>query len=369
MRRYVDQMGGVFSGMIAAWTIVMFTAGPTSAQRPNGQRKQTSPKATQVAPGETPELKRGKALINVTAYQLTQKKNMTLADYTKVIDVCAQGMAIGVDKATGDYAVNLMAWAHNKRGEIYAARSARITDRTKRTDLDNRSMSEFETAIQLNKNNWRAYHNRGVSLARLQDYDGALVDFNKAIKLQPRYPNAFFNRGECRYAKGEYTLAIGDYSKALRLNPRDAAAFNSRGHARYRIGNIGDALADYNQAVRFDPKNEAAYANRGDIYNDQGLYGKAAADFRKAIQLNPNFGRAYKSAAWLMATCPDKRYRDAKKAIAAATKAIDLDGADSHRYLDSLGGRLCQRPTIRRRQRSHQTSVEARQEPPGQKFA
>jgi tetratricopeptide (TPR) repeat protein len=42
------------------------------------------------------------------------------------------------------------------------------------------------------------------------------------------------------------------------------------------------------------------------------------------------------SAAWLMATCPDERFRDNDRAVAAAKKAIELDGGEDYRYLDTL---------------------------------
>jgi tetratricopeptide (TPR) repeat protein len=175
-----------------------------------------------------------------------------------------------------------------------------------------------------------------VSLAQMREYDQAIADFNRALDLNPNYANAWFNRGELRYAKGNYTEAIDDYNQALRLNPRDAAAYNSRGHARYRIGQFREALDDYNQSVQFDSKNAAAFTNRGDAYMDQGQYERAATDYRTAIQLDSKYGRAYQSAAWLMATCPDERFRDTKKAIEAAEKALQLDGADDYHYLDSL---------------------------------
>ena len=51
---------------------------------------------------------------------------------------------------------------------------------------------------------------------------------------------------------------------------------------------------------------------------------------------NEELGRAYQSIAWLMATCPDAQFRDAKRAVAAAEKAIRLDGDGDHRYVETL---------------------------------
>ncbi len=62
----------------------------------------------------------------------------------------------------------------------------------------------------------------------------------------------------------------------------------------------------------------------------------AANDYRQAIRLDRAFGRAFQSAAWLMATCPDAEFRNPELAVRAAQKAIELDGQRDYIYLDTL---------------------------------
>ncbi len=45
---------------------------------------------------------------------------------------------------------------------------------------------------------------------------------------------------------------------------------------------------------------------------------------------------AYSGYAWLLATCPDAKYRDGKKALALARKACELTGWKSASSLDSF---------------------------------
>ena len=42
------------------------------------------------------------------------------------------------------------------------------------------------------------------------------------------------------------------------------------------------------------------------------------------IRIDPNFSRAYNNLAWLLATCPDAKFRDGKRAVELATKACEL---------------------------------------------
>jgi tetratricopeptide (TPR) repeat protein len=163
----------------------------------------------------------------------------------------------------------------------------------------------------------------------------AMSDLNRAIELNAQYPSAYFNRAELKYKQNDYPGAVADYTIALKLGPADSAILNGRGHALYRMERFGEALRDYGEAIKADPENVAAIINRGDTYSDLGQYAEAAKDYRAAVRLAPKMGRAYHSAAWFMATCPDQHYRNDKLAIEAAERAIELDGAD-YRNLSTL---------------------------------
>lgn len=259
----------------------------------------------------------------VTEAAAKAKTASSLDDFNQIIKLCDE-IAKG-NAQQRDYAKQLQAWAYNKRGEKHAAAGD-----------EKQALKDFETAASLDAKLWKAVHNRGVSRAGLGDIQGAMTDFDTVINMNPKFANAWYNRAEIKYDRGDFTGALQDYDQAVSLNPNDAGFFNSRGHANYRMGRLREALRDYNQAVKLDPNDASILVNRGDAYRDQQAYAPAAADFREAIRINPKLGRAYLSAAWLMATCPDAKYRDPEKAVAAAEKARDLDGDKDYRYLDTL---------------------------------
>ena len=88
--------------------------------------------------------------------------------------------------------------------------------------------------------------------------------------------------------------------------------------------------------IRLNPKDAAAYLDRANAWSDQKEYDKARADYREASRLNSKFGRAYWDLAWLLATCPDAKYRDGKQALANAEKAKALSGDNEPGLLDTL---------------------------------
>ena len=55
-----------------------------------------------------------------------------------------------------------------------------------------------------------------------------------------------------------------------------------------------------------------------------GQYDKAIECYNKAIQLDPESVPAYRSLAWLLATCRDETYRDGKRAVEEITKAGEI---------------------------------------------
>jgi tetratricopeptide (TPR) repeat protein len=249
----------------------------------------------------------------------------TVSEYSEILQLCERGIHYGVGNETSEYTKRLMSWAYNRRGEMLAEQGH-----------DTLALEDFEASIISDKSRWRAYHNRGVSLAMLGKHKEALVDFNHTIELNPKFANAYFNRAEVLYELSDYESAVRDYTRAIKVEPNDAAIYNSRGHTNYLLGKYREAAQDYTVAIRLEPTSAAALVNRGDLYAELGYYERAVADFQEAVRCEPNYGRAFLSAAWLMATCPDAQFRSMNGALNAMTKAEKLLDHSDHRYLDTL---------------------------------
>jgi tetratricopeptide (TPR) repeat protein len=137
------------------------------------------------------------------------------------------------------------------------------------------------------------------------------------------------------YQLQQYQKAVLDYDAVLRADPQDAAAYSGRGWSRFHLQQYDDALLDLNTVVRLRSDDATAYADRADVYAYLGQWERAAGDYRVAIRLDNQLGRAYRNVAWLMATCPEQRFRNPTLALRAAERAIELDGPSS-RSLDTL---------------------------------
>ncbi|MCP4190546.1 MAG: tetratricopeptide repeat protein [Planctomycetaceae bacterium] len=265
------------------------------------------------------------------------------------------------DPQTRDYLKNLTAWLHNRRGEMLTQMAHEQTKAGKPAEaatLEEQAVQEFTASTQL-KANGRAFHNRGVSLATQGKFKEAIDDFSQCLAMNPSYTNARFNRAELFLELGQYEESENDYSRVISAQPTDSAALIGRGHVRFYRGQFEDSLMDFDDAIARDPGNALAYADRADLYSYLGRWEPAARDYRMAIRIDGNLGRAYQSAAWLMATCPDDRFRDPQLALRAAKRAIDLEGSRDYRYLDTLAAAQANAGLYPQAQQSLQQALQA----------
>ena len=189
------------------------------------------------------------------------------------------------------------------------------------------AIAEYNKALKINNHNAEAYLERGIALNKIGDFVHALADFNKAIELNPRYAEAYLNRGVLWYRKGDFDKAIADSTTAIEIYPRAAGAYNNRGAAREKKGDSErkKALSDYNKAIEINPHDDEIYFNRGCLWVTIGHYNKALSDYNKAIGINPRNFKLYNAIAWILATCPNKEFRDGNKAVKMAKKAVQLN--------------------------------------------
>jgi serine/threonine protein kinase/Tfp pilus assembly protein PilF len=221
-----------------------------------------------------------------------------------------------------------------------------------------KAIANYTKAIHLNPENADAYNNRGVALVRKKEYDKAIADFDNAIRINPDYDRAYRNRGDAWLAKKEYDKAIADYNKIittpdikeaiinykeldvtvnLKISVSDAAAaHNNRGAAWYYKKEYERAIVDYSMAIQLEPEYAAAYHWRGAAWYYKKEYERAIADYSESIRLEPKQPEFSNGLAWLLATCPDAKYRDGKKAVELATRACELTKWQASNVIDTL---------------------------------
>jgi tetratricopeptide (TPR) repeat protein len=126
----------------------------------------------------------------------------------------------------------------------------------------------------------------------------------------------WFETGVRHLKAREFEGAIQAFSRSLETIPDDFEAYNNRGVAYSQLNQLDRALEDFSRALALKPGYKGARLNRGISFRRQGRIAAAIEDYHWLIQSAPDYVKAHQNLSWLLATCPDSRFRDGPRALA-----------------------------------------------------
>ncbi len=188
-----------------------------------------------------------------------------------------------------------------------------------------KAIADFSKAIEKGDKSESVHVNRAAAYLQLNKVDEAIADYSAAIQLNDKNAGVFQQRATAFKVKGDLEKAIIDFTKAMELSPNFIPATMGRGYVYFQMGNHAKAIDDFSKVIELNGQAAVAFNNRGYNYQQIGKHKEALADFKKAIELTPDYALAHQNLGWLLATCKDESLRDAKTAIASATKACELN--------------------------------------------
>lgn len=116
------------------------------------------------------------------------------------------------------------------------------------------ALQAFDRSIELFDGNGFAYERRAGVRMELRDFAGARTDYDRAIDLNPNDARAWHNRGVLRWQHQEDPEgAEADFTQAIDLEPSYARALYHRGTLRDQLGNTAGAAEDYRRLLEVDP--------------------------------------------------------------------------------------------------------------------
>lgn len=292
-------------GTTTVWAQESASRRPPVSRRPD---RAVSPRDSAPSPSPQAQLE--------AAYRASRQAE-SVAELSTVLARLEPLLQRGLSPAHAAYARQLTAWAHHRRGEAQVA-----------AGKAEEALGDFEAALRLDPEHLEARHQRAVSYAEAERWDEARADLDQVLAVDPTHADALFNRAQLRLGQADVAGALGDLDRLLSLRPRDAAAWALRGEAHLAAGELARSVADLDEALRLEPTQPEAFATRAEALLGLGQDREAARDFRAAIRIDPGLGRAYRGAAWLMATSRDEGVWDPPLAVRAARRALELEGDD-----------------------------------------
>lgn len=197
------------------------------------------------------------------------------------------------------------------------------------------AVAHLEALVLRNAGSAGAHFNLGTALMRAGKTPDAIREYSEALRLQPDFGAAHYNLGNALDEAGRPDDALVHYRQASRLQPQNAAARNNAGFILMKQGQLAEAVHEFQETLQLDPSYQDAHYNLAIALLRRGDTLDAISHFRRALDLKPHWA-ASTDLAWVLATFPDERIRDASEAIRLAEAAARLtDHADGH-VLDVL---------------------------------
>lgn len=198
------------------------------------------------------------------------------------------------------------------------------------------AIRDFDESLRIDPKDVQALCARGSAWEAKGELDKAIDDYGRAIELDPKNPTIIRDRGMAWEAKQEYEKAIDDFTRVLELDPKDSFTLLHRGKTWQDKKEYEKAIADFTRAIELAPAYALAFHARGDVWVLKGLPDKAVKDYEEALRLKPLDHRMMIKLAWLLATDPDTKVRDGKRAVGLATRGCDLTGWKQPIYFHTL---------------------------------
>jgi serine/threonine-protein kinase len=191
-------------------------------------------------------------------------------------------------------------------------------------------------AIEISPNYSVAHNTLGLALREKKDLTGAAAAFQRAAEIDPGFAAPYWNLGSVALLQGNVAAAADAYRKAADCQATTSGLWILDGYLREDLKRLPGAVPALKRAIELDPRDFVVRYFLGEILQELGRYAEADQAYLGAIQAQPAFVRAYDGLARLLATCPDDKARDGKRAIEYATTACDRTGWNDPYCLDTL---------------------------------
>ena len=168
------------------------------------------------------------------------------------------------------------------------------------------------------------YYFRAVLYLQAQDYDKALADVNKALRLGMDVAPATRLKGVIYLQMEKYDDAIRLFKQLRRHVDHKDDAVAQIAYATAKKGLYKSALKMLNDELEKNPESIDFLRTLADMELMFGHWEKAAEVYERILKLNPADSGVLNNYAWLLATCPDEKLRDGKRALEMAVSACEI---------------------------------------------
>ncbi|HSD36666.1 MAG TPA: tetratricopeptide repeat-containing glycosyltransferase family protein [Rhodocyclaceae bacterium] len=156
-----------------------------------------------------------------------------------------------------------------------------------------KAQSLYDGALQLDADNFDAWHLRGVLEIDKRRFESAIRYLERSLAIRPNAVAAWQNLGIALRALKRPHEALAASERALQIAPDNPAVLNNRGNVLLEIGQAEAALKCYAQALALAPDFVEAYDNQGNALRELHRFEEALESYARAQTLAPDFPSAH----------------------------------------------------------------------------
>ncbi len=207
--------------------------------------------------------------------------------------------------------------------ETYVAMGARAL---KTGDLE-QARTAYQTAVELNPENQRAWMNLGAVALQQNDLEAGEEYLHRALELDPGYGFAHFNLAELLDRAGRDEEALAHYRRAAEANPANVEFGIALGDQLLRSGRLEDSVGQYQRVAEAAPDFARPRYLQALALVAMGDLDRAADSAAAAFSLDPESEEIAGAFVRLASTAPSGKHRG---------KALEVSRAlfEAHRSTD-----------------------------------
>ena len=198
------------------------------------------------------------------------------------------------------------------------------------------AIEDFSTALELDQDNLEARLLRARAYQQDGDAKRAREDLDILLKKQPGLVAGLELRAVLAASNREFTQAIADFEELLKVAPKNAELLAQIGVLYQASKKPRAAIEKFNAALEQDEGLFAALRGRADAYLSVGKQAEAIADYERALKVRPKEPGLLNNLAWVLATSPDEKLRDGKRAIELAELGCEVTEYKEAHILSTL---------------------------------
>ena len=181
----------------------------------------------------------------------------------------------------------------------------------------------FRRGLELDADDPSLRQRLGVALFQLGDVDGAAEAFERAVRTAPEHTQAQFSLGVLLADQGRHQEAIEHLSTVLQHDPAYLQARVQLADVLARSGHPDEALSHYEQALALDPTRPEAGFGAAMALVRLERYEAARNRLQQGVEASPENPMFKHALARLLASAPDERVRDGRRAMALVEELLE----------------------------------------------